>query len=119
VTICENLKRQLVHIYYVKYLQLCVQDFNVYDVFFGIFLQTLLSPNDITPRTSASSVTSGAPQGSAKHTNITLLHESTANNPLQNDRELIRRQEMVMKQQDLALNDIERGVGRLRNQVNN
>eukprot|EP00128_Syssomonas_multiformis_P007511 Colp12_sorted_trinity150504_noHs@33986 len=86
--ICEHLKRQL----------------------------TTLSPNDSTPRNSTSSVASGAvsPQTRAP---ITLMHESMTNNPLQSERELIRRQEMVMRQQDLALGDIEKGVGRLKNQA--
>lgn len=38
-------------------------------------------------------------------------------NPLQTERDLIRKQEYVIKQQDAALADIEKGVGRLKNRV--
>lgn len=81
--------------------------------------QAILTPLDITPRNSASSTVSGvtaASSGSARAP-ITLMHESMANNPLQTERDLIKRQEYVMKQQDLALADIEKGVGRLKNKV--
>lgn len=45
------------------------------------------------------------------------MQDAVATNPLQAERDLIRKQEYVMKQQDLALQDIEQGVGRLKNKV--
>ena len=45
------------------------------------------------------------------------MQESLAMNPLQTERDLIRKQEYVMKQQDQALAEIEQGVGRLKNKV--
>jgi hypothetical protein len=45
------------------------------------------------------------------------MQESMAVNPLQTERDLIRKQEYVIKQQDAALADIEKGVGRLKNRV--
>lgn len=74
----------------------------------------------MTPRNSASSTKSGATaasSGGSSKAPIILMHESMANNPLQTERDLIRKQEYVMKQQDLALADIEIGVGRLKNKV--
>ena len=111
ITITEHLKRQLVNIFtrhlITIFIHLCLSI---------CLFKTALSPNDTTPRDSTSSAASGAVSPSSRAP-ITLMHESLTNNPLQSERELIRRQEMVMKQQDLALGDIEKGVGRLKNQV--
>jgi hypothetical protein len=45
------------------------------------------------------------------------MQESIAMNPLQTERDLVRKQEFVIKQQDVALQDIEKGLGRLKNKV--
>lgn len=45
------------------------------------------------------------------------MKDNVANNPMQSQQELIKRQEYIMKQQDLAIADIETGVGRLKNKV--
>jgi hypothetical protein len=45
------------------------------------------------------------------------MQESIAMNPLQTERDLVRKQEYVIKQQDVALQDIEKGLGRLKNKV--
>jgi hypothetical protein len=42
---------------------------------------------------------------------------STVGNPMISDRGLVQRQQEVMKQQDLMMLDIEKGVGRLHEQV--
>jgi hypothetical protein len=50
--------------------------------------------------------------------NNTNVNQTTANPLNVSDRGLIQKQNEVMKMQDSILNEIERGVGRLHNQVN-
>jgi hypothetical protein len=95
-----------------------------------MFAQSLLGINDglggTTPRNSMGGVGNsggggggggGGPGAASKGGPIATMHEGVTSNPMMSDRDIIKRQEMIIKQQDSALVDIERGVGRLKNKV--